>query len=125
MIPDTLNPTSNITIDSNNWSIKVETDENNTCTNSEPPSKCIQIDTGIDNVESESYGSDTFSPYNEELCKILPHVVLVLNAINQLDVLFKKITLVANENFNFENICDLQFVNLINFLSSQCGIRQM
>ena len=28
LIPDTLNPTSNITIDSNNWSVKVETDEN-------------------------------------------------------------------------------------------------
>ena len=118
LIPDTLNPTSNITIDSNNWSVKVETDENKTSTKSEPPSKRTRIDTGIDNVESESYDSDTFSSYYEELCKILPHVVSVLNANNQLDVLLKFFTLVANENFDFENICYLQFVNLINFLSS-------
>ena len=31
----------------------------------------------------------------------------------------KFFTLVANENFDFENICNLQFVNLINFLSSR------
>ena len=87
LIPDTLNPTSNITIDSNNWSLKVETGENKTKAKGETPSKRIRIDTGIDNVESESYDSNTFSPYYEELCKILPHVVSVLNANNQLDVL--------------------------------------
>ena len=50
LIPITLNTTSNITIDSNNWSIKVETDENKTSTKSEPPSKRIRIDPRIDNV---------------------------------------------------------------------------
>ena len=45
LIQDTLKPTSNITKDSNNWSVKVETNENNTSTKSEPPSKCIRIDT--------------------------------------------------------------------------------
>ena len=103
LIPGTLNPANNITIDCNNWSVKVETDENKTSKKSEPPSKCFRIDTGIDNVESESYDRDTFSPYYEELCKILPHVVPVLNVNNQLpvDVLLKFFTLVANENFDF------------------------
>ena len=106
-IPDTLNPASNITIDSNYWSVKVETDENKTSTKSESPSKRIRID------------SNTFSPYYEELCKILPHVLSILNTNNQLDVLLNFFILVADENFDFENICYLvQFVNLINFLSS-------
>ena len=87
LIPDTLNPACNITIDINNWSVKVETDDNKTSTKSEPPSKRIQIDTGIDNVESKSYGNKTFSPDYEELCKVLPYVVSVLNVNNRLDVL--------------------------------------
>ena len=61
---------------------------------------------------------DSFARQYEELFKVLPDVAKILHSHSQLDILLKLFMLIVNETFNVENICYLQFVNLINFFSS-------
>ena len=72
----------------------------------------------IDSADLESSDDiDSFAQHYEELCKILPNVTKILHSQDQLDILLQFFMLIVDNNFNFENVCNLQFVSLINFLS--------
>ena len=72
----------------------------------------------IDNEDLESSEDiDSFARHYEVLFKILPDVAKVLHSHSQLDILllFSCLSLMKHSTLK---ICYLQFVNLINFLSS-------
>ena len=113
LIPNTLTDLSNVTIDNNNWTVKVNVYENSKkrLRHNEQSSKRIRID----NADLESSEDiDPFARQYEELCKIHPDVAKILHSHNQLDILLEFFMIIVNETFNVENIC----YHLINFLSS-------